>query len=366
MLWWTLRQLKSKDPLTRGRAVLKLGESKDPVAFEALLMALNDNDEGVRGSAVDRLAKWKDPRTFEALLTALKDNHHTVRMNAAYALGCQRVYALADTRDVRAVESLVAALKDKHWYVRRAAALSLRFIGDVQACEPLAAALKDENVDVRKTARDSLTELGWRAPVLSIIVFRSGAVQPQNPLDYAKQIVAQKYQCDATKIEVEKCRIVGVRDELDADSARSLYVQLKASGSLPYFGPLDETFEGKGPDGRRVVAFLFGGIAAKGAPRKPIKAIDDHWHCTSCGSLLQINPRWGESIFSSGATLSNSQPTGKSDDDYALFRGSVCFNCRAVLCTDCLGERVDQCPTCKGGTKPAYRRYLRELSCITL
>jgi len=51
MLWWTLRQLRSKDAETREIAAQKLGESKDPRAVEVLAAALTDENWGVIGDA---------------------------------------------------------------------------------------------------------------------------------------------------------------------------------------------------------------------------------------------------------------------------------------------------------------------------
>jgi HEAT repeat protein len=345
-------------------AMVALQRISDPRAVEPVLAALKDEDWRVRRAAAWTLGRIADARAVEPLAAALKDEYSEVRKAAAEVL--ERI------GDRRAVEPLVAALKDGDSDVREAAGKALDRIDPRwpkseaarRAVAALVAALKDGDSDVRRAAAEALKLLGWRAPVgglpSSVIVFRTGTDQPQNPLAYTQQIFSRKYQCDAGKVELDAWRIVGVRNEPDADSARRIYVQLKGAGQLPDFGPLTDSFEGKGPDGRTVVAFFFGGAAAGEAPPARIALDVNNPACTLCGKALA----GGESILAGASTLITSRPAGELHDDYALFRGSVCFNCRVVLCTDCLGKRVDQCPKCNGGTKPAYRHYLRELAAL--
>jgi HEAT repeat protein len=42
MLWWKLRQLRSRDHQARRRGVKGLGKSRDPRAIDPLMAALND------------------------------------------------------------------------------------------------------------------------------------------------------------------------------------------------------------------------------------------------------------------------------------------------------------------------------------
>ena len=44
MLWWTLRQLKSRDAAARKRADEKLGESRELPALDSLVAALEDKE----------------------------------------------------------------------------------------------------------------------------------------------------------------------------------------------------------------------------------------------------------------------------------------------------------------------------------
>ena len=70
--WWTLRQLKSRNPRTRVAAATRLGEAMSPDATEALLaMALGDDEDTVRAAAADSLKRHEPwviaPRLVELL-----------------------------------------------------------------------------------------------------------------------------------------------------------------------------------------------------------------------------------------------------------------------------------------------------------
>jgi HEAT repeat protein len=348
--------LEDRRSHVRQAAADTLGRVVAAHAVKQLVATLKDDDDFV---------KLADARAVEFLVATLKDDDDRVQQAAAEALG--------KIADARAVEPLVAALKDETSRVRKTAAEALGYIGDGRAAEPLlVAARKDDDSDVRQAAEDALKSFGRRLPGMAepgallgalprfIIVFRPGADQPQNPLAYSQHVVSRKYQCDASKVELDAWRIVGVRHEPDADSARRLYVLLKRDGRLPDFAPPSDIFEGKGPDGRTVVAFFFATAASKKAPPARIALDVNYPVCALCGNVLG----GGESILTGATRLITPQPSVQLNDDYALFRGSICFNCRVLLCTECLGERVDQCPKCKGGTKPAYRHYLRELAAL--
>lgn len=124
MLWWTFWQLKSKDTLTRKRAVGKLDGKKSRRLVKPLITALKDNDDYVRSRAAFGLREIKDPRAIEPLITALKDKYSGVRSAAAEALG--------KIKDPRAVEPLITALKDDDSRVRKAAAEAQRAIENIE------------------------------------------------------------------------------------------------------------------------------------------------------------------------------------------------------------------------------------------
>ncbi|MBI3303281.1 MAG: HEAT repeat domain-containing protein [Deltaproteobacteria bacterium] len=166
MLWWTLRQLQSKNPKTRERAALKLSECREARAVGPLVAALRDGDYSTQRAAADALGAIGDMRAIEPLVTAFKDERvWWAAMDALVRIGPAAVgslvaalrdrdenvrgraaQALGRLRDTRAVDPLMAALKDKDWFVREAAAEALGRIGDVRAVGSLLALTADKAV----------------------------------------------------------------------------------------------------------------------------------------------------------------------------------------------------------------------------
>jgi HEAT repeat protein len=72
MLWWRLRQLRSKRPTVRAEAAERLGESKDQRAVEPLIAALEDADPLVRTKVALALGRLGDQRAVAPLLNALE------------------------------------------------------------------------------------------------------------------------------------------------------------------------------------------------------------------------------------------------------------------------------------------------------
>lgn len=80
--------------------------------------------------------------------------------------------------------------------------------------------------------------------------------------------------------------------------------------------------------------------------------------CSQCGQKLRPTP----SFFGKSQTVVLGGSVQQAKDDYAHFAGSICFQCRAVFCVECLGGHVDKCPRCHGEAKTAYRKTLKELA----
>jgi HEAT repeat protein len=67
-------------------AILSLGRIGDPVAVDALIEKLKDENWDVRSSAAKALGQIGDPRAIEPLIQSLRDKSETVRWLAANAL----------------------------------------------------------------------------------------------------------------------------------------------------------------------------------------------------------------------------------------------------------------------------------------
>jgi len=169
MLWFTTRQLKSRNADARRKAAFKLGASRKVGAVPALSAALSDGDWGVRHAAVEALGRIGDPRAGEPLVAALRDKDWTVRSAAAAAL--------MNVGDARSVEPLIAALKAPDEFVRSSAVVALGKIGGRRASQAVASMLRDEDPGVLEQTVKALTTLGWR---------------PASPAERAWLVVARK------------------------------------------------------------------------------------------------------------------------------------------------------------------------------
>lgn len=151
-----------------------LGPIGDAPAIEALIAALEDEDNDVCRAAAAALGEIGDARAVEPLIATLEDEANDVCYAAAAALG--------KIGDARAVGPLIAALKDSDEVVRQAAASALGQIGDARAVEALTAALKDESPEVSREAAEALEKIrGAHAiePLASLAVASGKAAQQE-------------------------------------------------------------------------------------------------------------------------------------------------------------------------------------------
>jgi HEAT repeat protein len=78
--------LASPNYRVRWKAVQRLGESRDPGAFEPLVNALKDRLPTIRIAALSGLGRLRDPRAIEPAIALLDDPDSKVRTSAAAAL----------------------------------------------------------------------------------------------------------------------------------------------------------------------------------------------------------------------------------------------------------------------------------------
>jgi HEAT repeat protein len=157
MLWWTLRQLESYDPLKREKAIKKLSKTKDARVVAHLISALANSSYRVRQGIIQALYRMGDAqvdaRVTELLVKLLEDKDSFVRHDAIRTLE-----GMGDARvDTRVTEHLAKLIEDKEFVVKRAAISALVKIGGEQVKEPLMNLFKD--VDVREAAAKRLSQI---------------------------------------------------------------------------------------------------------------------------------------------------------------------------------------------------------------
>ncbi len=120
MLWWALRQMRSKDTSTRKRAAEKLGLSKDARAVQPLMAALKDQDKQVRKAAADALYWIGAPESQQAI--------------ADYQVA-EELRELENIRQRK--DSLICSLADDKVEVRSRAVDDLAKLRDPDLIQPL-------------------------------------------------------------------------------------------------------------------------------------------------------------------------------------------------------------------------------------
>lgn len=109
------------------------------------------NHYWMRAWAARALCHAWHPLAFEALIRALESPHWRVRMNATRALG---LHAATD-----ALEPLCERLRDPHWRVREAAARALGHTHDAEALLALQTAFWDSHEYAQAAIERAITQL---------------------------------------------------------------------------------------------------------------------------------------------------------------------------------------------------------------
>jgi HEAT repeat protein len=130
----------SKPHAQRMKAAQSLGTSKDPLAIDTLVKALQTMDVELRDAAVASLKKQKAELVFAKRIQD-KSTTETLRISAAIGL--------RHLKDVSTASALATALNDQSAAVRKEAALALSVIGPASAENALIDALSDADDDVR-------------------------------------------------------------------------------------------------------------------------------------------------------------------------------------------------------------------------
>src|SRR5438270_8537417 len=86
MLWWTVSQLKSKNPTVRQSCLETLGQSEDQSLVPTITPLLQDPESIVRLAAADALGKLGGEQAIDPLTAAVADLEAEVRLAAVKAL----------------------------------------------------------------------------------------------------------------------------------------------------------------------------------------------------------------------------------------------------------------------------------------
>jgi HEAT repeat protein len=138
-----------------------LGALKDPLASRPLTRLLAHEKSSIRLHAARGLRGIADRTTVEALVKALDDEDDDVRAEVAWALG--------ETGDDRAVDPLVAYLKSNRGErSRTAAAQALGKLGDPRTIPVLVSLVYDEKAGAQDAAAESLLSIRSAAVVFEL------------------------------------------------------------------------------------------------------------------------------------------------------------------------------------------------------
>lgn len=170
------------------RTLAKIGEP----AIDALVKALDSQDENVRRLVVKSLGQIGNIHSVETLIGALSDKSRRVRAAAAIALGSYRhpivsqkltkafiesdpgiridlVYALSQINDIIAVPFLMEQFDNQTPDVRAAIALALGKLRDARAMPTLFKAVQDDDEIVRANALYALSSF-YTPKVIEVLI----------------------------------------------------------------------------------------------------------------------------------------------------------------------------------------------------
>lgn len=259
--WWTLQQLKFKNPELRRQAVDKLVADGSPLALTHLLTATNDADTGVRLAVVKALGRMKDAQVLRPLAEALRDSDATVRETA--------IAGLMQFADGRCADALVPLLKDRNPAVARRAARGLDLFG----WQP-----KDDDQRVQR-----FVALG---EFLRAAAVGAAAIEPlmallRNPEFPQRRLVVEALSGIAD--ERVAAPLLGVLKDSDPHvrvAAIEALANVKSSASVE---PLLALLRDNDPVVRAAAANTLGKVADAGSIDRLATALkDSHWSVRKC------------------------------------------------------------------------------------
>ena len=127
-----------------------ISDSIHPKVVESLINALEDDNPSVRWRAADTLGKIGDPVAVDALINTLGDEERV-----SYA-----VETLGEIGDASAVEPLINVLEEGSYNVQNGAIVALGKIGDIRAAPALVKCLMDYSTSTSIVG--ALEQIGWQ------------------------------------------------------------------------------------------------------------------------------------------------------------------------------------------------------------
>lgn len=143
-------RLTSDDATVRRLALIELSELEDEAHAPWLAWALRDPDPAIRADVAARLAYWEQPVALEALVVALSDDIAAVREAAAYSL--------AEIKQVESGELLLPALAGAQNFVLASLLHAVKELRLPGSLTPALSATDDGDATVRLAA---VGVLGW-------------------------------------------------------------------------------------------------------------------------------------------------------------------------------------------------------------
>jgi beta-lactamase regulating signal transducer with metallopeptidase domain len=143
--------LNDENEDVREQALAALASMRDPRAIPGLIRAMKDTSPDVREQAINALQQFDTPEAYAAITAALSDADPDVKERA--------VFAISRYRNTEMVPTLLPLLKDANAEIRAQVARTLGGIADARAIDALTAALKDAEPEVREEAARALGQI---------------------------------------------------------------------------------------------------------------------------------------------------------------------------------------------------------------
>ena len=159
-----LKAMNDPESSVRASAAHALGVLKAPEAVNPLIAMLSDTDVDAAVASANALAELHDPAALDKLISIVSDTATPAPLYDAAA------NALAKMQNPRAVPILVKLLGSPKENIRWASADALGGLGVADAVKPLAAvALKDSNPEIRVVALASLSKIGDKSALETLV-----------------------------------------------------------------------------------------------------------------------------------------------------------------------------------------------------